>query len=433
MRRPISSVDLDDSLKKLVQKTKDIEKEYQETNQRFWTIMFIDVSTSAQEIRKQQEDAIQDIFARYQQRVRACLEQNKACFIEPGGGPQVVCCFEDPESCLLAAQAVLRVMEEWNSEPPASFPLLPAIGIHQGYINFHDGTIHQSNTNNKTKRIQTEAGPGEVFVSREIQEALEQNPGFSFQHIGSFSLKNIPEPQDIFAVHYRVLADFDAFSVLTPEAQSSTSKNSPSIQETYRWIFVYIDVCESTKKFWNYGDREASRLIKEYQKLCHTTFTQCGCAWVKSCEGDQIIGFFEIEDANSAVVSAIKILKDLFRRNVNVRENKQIRAAIGIHWGEVILEGDDPVTTEDMQRGKSIQSQAHADEILLSNQVTQLLDYQLREYITEYGPHSGESFGEMNGIDNLNWARAQLRPSLLHPARRKSPFHPRSAKNPSRS
>lgn len=425
MRNPINSSDLDKRLKQLVQKKQKIEEEYRETSQRFWTIAFIDVSSSAKGIWDQGEEEANQLFATYQQIVRQALDYEKASFIEQGGGPQIVCAFSDAEGCLLAAQFILCVLADFSKTLSDDSKLIPSIGIHQGYVNFHDGTIHQSNTTNKAKRIQSQASPGQVFVSREIQEELAANPQFAFTLIGSFSLKNIPELQDIFEVSYRVLAEINAFSV--PIAPLPVSGPTPdgSNCESYQWIFIYIDVCESTKKFWKFGDLEASRLIKEYQKLCHTTFQQCGCAYVKSCEGDQIIGAFEPDDVNSAVVAAIKILKDLFRRNVHVRETCQVRAAIGIHCGEVILQDGAPVTTGDMRVGKAIQSQASADEILLSNRVSQTLDSDLRKYLVPLGSSKFSGIPEPYDIDRLNWTRVQLRPSLLHPPHRRKSSLPR--------
>ncbi len=422
MRQPFDSSDLDNRLKELIEQKQKVEEDYKETSQRFWTIMFIDASHSAKSIWERGEDEANAIFDVYQQLVRAALQRNGACFVEPGGGPQVVCCFESPEKALLTARDVIDVMAEWNKQQPSEIHILPAIGAHQGYINFHDGTIHQSNTNNKSKRIQTEAGPGEVFISSEIHKILEKNTYFSFKYIGSFSLKNIPEPQDIYQVVYKTLSDIDGFSVnpINSGGVAKTShKSTASIpKESFQWVFVYIDVCESTKKFWKFGDREASKLIEEYQKLCHTTFKQYACSYVKSCEGDQIIAAFEMEDVNSAIISSIKILKDLFRRNVNVKQNQQVRAAIGIHSGEVILEGDEPVTTGDMRIGKSIQSQATADEILMSDQVVMNLDSQLQGYISSYGACDFADKSEPTEVYSLNWTSAKIRPALLNPPRR---------------
>ncbi|MBN2326847.1 MAG: hypothetical protein JXR73_06810 [Candidatus Omnitrophica bacterium] len=419
MRHIINSSELEKRLKKLVQKQNEIEEKYRVSNQRFWTIMFVDVSSSAKKIWELGKKESDRILTAYQKTIRSVLEKHSACFIEPGGGPQIVCCFEDPEICLLSAQSILHIMKQDDLGLPKGIHLIPAIGIHQGYVNFHDGIIHQSNTNNITKRIQTEAPSGYIFVSREIVESLSDNPQFSFQLVGEFSLKNISELQEIYEVKFRILADMDGFSVQNGALPSSDELIPTGVRESHRWIVLYIDVCESTKKFWEYGDREASRLIAEYQKLCHSTFQKYGCAYVKSCEGDQIIAAFESGDANSAVISAIQIMKDLFRRNINVRESKQIHASIGLHLGEVILDGDSPVVTNDMRVGKAIQEFAESEEILLSKAVSTRLESQILKYIHPLGYVELPYISDLHEIDCLNWVHIQLRQSFLHLSNRR--------------
>lgn len=420
MRQIINSSELEKRLKRLVQKQNEIEEKYRISNQRFWTIMFVDVSLSLRKIWELGKKESDHILTIYQNTIRSILGKNNACFIEPGGGPQIVCCFEDPEICLLSAQSILHVMKHDDLALPKGIRLIPAIGIHQGYVNFYDGAIHQSNTNNITKRIQTEAPSGYIFVSKEIVESLSDNPQFSFHLVGEFSLKNISAPQEIYEVKFRILAEFDGFSAQNEELSLSEEEMPTIVRESHRWIVIYIDVCESTKKFWEYGDREASRLIAEYQKLCHSTFQKYGCAYVKSCEGDQIIAAFELSDANSAVISAIQIMKDLFRRNINVRESKQIHASIGIHLGEIMLDGASPLITNDMRVGKAIQEIAESDEILLSKAVSILLESQIIKFINPLGYVELPDISEHYEIDCLNWVHIQLRPSFIHLSNRRT-------------
>jgi hypothetical protein len=70
-----------------------------------------------------------------------------------------------------------------------------------------------------------------------------------------------------------VLRDIDAFSV--PMSSATKVEETSSSRESFQWIFIYIDVCESTKKFWKFGDREASRLISGIpETIAITTFQQ---------------------------------------------------------------------------------------------------------------------------------------------------------------
>ena len=416
----IHSKNIEDGLKRILYKQQHIEKHYRETNQRFWTIVFIDVSSSAASVWKQGERVSSLVFELYQKQVREVLEANGSCYIEPGGGPQIVCCFEDPASALLATDLAQKAMRRWNESQHEELRILPAIGIHQGYTVYRDGTIHQSNTNNMAKRIQTEAKPGQIFVSSDVQEALENDRRFALKYVKTSRLKNIPEPQDIYEVFInpRAIRNKKRES-LNPAMESDTPisaipNGQPSSQkEKFHWVFVIIDVCGSTKKFWNYGDREASELIRQYQLLCHETLKKNGCEYVASSEGDQIIAGFDPSESDFACVSGIQILQKLFRRNLKVPKNKQVRAAIGIHIGEMILQENDLVQTSDFRIGKAIQSEASDDEILLSNDVYKLLSDAVSNHTQEYGSFQPKGISKQYMIYSLQWYRANLPPALI--------------------
>ncbi len=418
-RGVVTSQELEKRLKLALKKNAENEKKYRETNQRFWTLVFIDVPASARPLWGKKEEDAGRILASYQQLIRTALDEQGASFIEPAGGTLVLATFEEPAPALAAAYEVLQALDEWTAVRPEGVESLPAIGIHQGYVNFYGGTIHQSNTSNIAQRIQSEAKSGQILVSSAIYEELKTDPRFEFGFVGTYTLKNIPEPQDIYQA--------------TPAGEATPSPSPPrEIQSldtvlvtnvdfnTYHWAFVYIDVCESTRKFWKYGDQHASLLIQDYQKLCHETFTACGSCYVKSCEGDQIIAAFEIDDIDSAAVASIKILKDLFRRNVNFPPTKHVRAAIGIHLGEVVIQGESLVQTQDMRVGKAIQSQALADEILLSLEAARLLDPEIVQYTAEYGSCQFPGISESYELRTLKWFHASLRPSLLYPSRKRT-------------
>ena len=409
----INSKSLEERLKQAIQKKNEMEDNYRETNQKYWTILFIDVSATAEKVWDLGEEYANRIFASYQTRVRDILKIYKACFIEPGGGPQVVCCFESPADAIRASYAVLQAVRKWNLEQENNYEITPSIGAHLGYIVYHDGLIHQSNTNNMAKRIQTQALPGQIFTSSTLYESLYTNPLFEFIFVKTTQLKNIPEPQDIYEVKLLSKRENNSKDLLyhKPETADESSSESPS---TFYWIFIYIDVCESTKKFWSFGDREASALIQEYQKVCHDAFKVCGCSFAKSCEGDQIVAAFDPGRADNAIMSAVKILQFLFRRNTRVPMQKQVRAAIGIHFGEFALRGGELIQTRDMRIGKEIQSQASADEILLSKQAVDMLSLDLHSFVDYYGTFEFSGVPGEYDVYNLKWFRVPIKIAPLN-------------------
>ncbi|MDX9754810.1 MAG: adenylate/guanylate cyclase domain-containing protein [bacterium] len=410
-----NSKTLEDQLKQVLQKRNQIEIQYRETQQKFWTILFIDISQSIQDVWTEGEDKAHHILDSYQQTIRSLLVARHVAFLEPGGGTQIVCCFDAPDASLLAAEAVMRMSLKWNMEQARPCHILPAIGINQGYIVYQDGIIHQSNTNNLAKRIQTLASPGQILVSSALYESLASHPDFEFVFFKRAFLKNIPVAQDIYQA--KILADVPLADVIPPprpaikpiSARVEPVALTSAPQNAQALTFIHIDVCESTKKFWSYGDREASALIQEYQTLCHGTFALYGCLISQACEGDQIIAAFEPNKTDHAIMATVKILQCLFRRNTRVPIPKQVRAAIGIHYGEMLVKGNEIVPGKDVRTGKEIQSLAAADEILVSQTVSDLLTLSLKPYLDSYGTYQFFGLADPLAIYTLNWIRVPVR------------------------
>lgn len=415
-RPSIGANDLGSKLEQALKKREQVEKDYRNTNQKFWVIMFIDASSSAKPLWDLGEVVVNSVFGFYQERVRAVLHHKKCVFVEPGGGPQVVCCFETPELAIMGAHAVLKAIQQLNATQDKALHVMPAIGMHQGYVHYFDGTIHQSNTNNMAKRIQTEAKPGQMFVSSDLYEGMKADKRFAFRFDRTANLKNIPEPQDIYEVKV-VVPDESNVNYLTLEAppepepsketqtKSKTEDPAKNADQSHDWVFAYIDVCESTKKFWKFGDRQARELIREYQVLCHETFKKNACDYVESSEGDQIVACFSKDKTENALKASVQILQGLFKRNVNVPNNRQVRAAIGMHAGEVIVHagGNGLTTTKDMRIGKTIQGDAQADDLLISDTVKDLLPPKYHTDLEFYDECQLSGSNETHEMYSLKW------------------------------
>lgn len=411
--RSFNPKDLGSQLELALKKRKQAERDYQSTNQKFWVIMFIDASSSAKPLWDLGEVVVNSVFGFYQERVRAIIHYKKCIFVEPGGGPQIVCCFETPELAIYGATAVIEGIKQFNATQDAALHVMPAIGMHQGYVHYFDGTIHQSNTNNMAKRIQTEAQPGQIFVSSDLYENMKADRRFQFRFDRTANLKNIPEPQDIYEVK---VMRFDETGVnyleleapVQEEPEANEAKKDETLQvkdQSHDWVFAYIDVCESTKKFWKYGDQQARELIREYQVLCHETFKKNGCEYVESSEGDQIVACFTKENVETALKASVLILQGLFKRNVNVPHNRQVRAAIGMHTGEVIVNGtgDGLTTTKDMRIGKTIQGEAQADDLLVSDTIKEMLPPKYQPDFEYYDDCQLSGSNEVHEMFSLRW------------------------------
>ncbi|MBI1388487.1 MAG: hypothetical protein GC154_08565 [bacterium] len=412
------SNDLEDRLRKALETRDRVEQQFRDQNQKLWAIMFIDASPSAQAVWKKDTAEAEALFDEYQHVAREQLMLYGPTFVDPAGGPQIVCCYEEVEQALKAANSLLDAMLEWNASRMGEEPLVPAIGLHKGYVVYRDGVLQQSNSANMAARVKGKAKPGQVLVSSELAKDLAKSQDFKFSKVGTYELKNIPEPQDLYeALPAKLPAPMKkAASKLPAYLAAKVQAGAGAVsgeKRTHNWAMVYIDVCGSTKKFWSYGDREATRLIEEYQKICNKTFTSQGCCFLRNCEGDQIVAGFELDNIDRAAVAAIQILQGLFKRNLTVRDNQKVQAAIGVHVGEMIFQGEEMLQSKDMRIGKMTQSSATAEDILITQQVVDTMHPDLHQFIAPFKTIKFEGLPDPTTLYTLKWFRTQLNTTHL--------------------
>jgi TolB-like protein/Tfp pilus assembly protein PilF len=99
------------------------------------------------------------------------------------------------KSAVEAAGCAAAVQKELQKEPRV--PL--RIGMHIGDIVHDDEGIYGDGVN-IASRIEGLAISGSVLISGKMADDIKNHPNFSFQSMGTFSLKNVKEPVEIYAL-----------------------------------------------------------------------------------------------------------------------------------------------------------------------------------------------------------------------------------------
>src|SRR5688500_18470006 len=94
------------------------------------------------------------------------------------------------------------------------------IGIHMGDLVIKEGNIF-GDVVNIASRIQSIGIPGSVIVSRKIINELGNHPEIRSKPLGHFELKNIKEPQELFAITGSGLSIPDKAPSIIPKKSSS--------------------------------------------------------------------------------------------------------------------------------------------------------------------------------------------------------------------
>lgn len=111
-------------------------------------------------------------------------------------GDNFMAVFPTAEEAVRAAISIASEIESRNESLPSSRWVRFRMGMDQGEATVHDGD-YAGDALNVAARIQAMARPGGLSVSGRVYRALDE-PSLRFRPLGRKSLKNIPEPVEVY-------------------------------------------------------------------------------------------------------------------------------------------------------------------------------------------------------------------------------------------
>src|SRR5258707_9858560 len=109
--------------------------------------------------------------------------------------------FASAVDALAAAIDFQHAMVEANRDQPDDQVILFRVGLHLGDV-IVDGDDIYGDDVNVAARLETEAPPGEIVVSRAVREAVTGRLKATFHALGDLTLKNIERPIRAFRVEW---------------------------------------------------------------------------------------------------------------------------------------------------------------------------------------------------------------------------------------
>lgn len=120
-------------------------------------------------------------------------------------------------SVIEAVLAAKNIQKELSKEP--KIPI--RVGIHLGDIVYEDDAIFGDGVN-IASRIENLALGGSILISEKVYDELQNHPDINCEPLGSFKLKNVKKPVNIFALK-------DDFLVVPSENDLSNKKKSEEV------------------------------------------------------------------------------------------------------------------------------------------------------------------------------------------------------------
>jgi adenylate cyclase len=147
---------------------------------------FVDLTGFTRYTEEEGDEEALDMVERFVETVQATLPVEAT--IVKTIGDEVMIVSPDPATLTEWAVGFLGLFQERPQ---------PRVGLHYGSAVFRDGDYFGGEVN-LAHRVVTRALGGEVMVTRDIVDAMQDSVHLDFQPIGRVSLKGFPEPISLF-------------------------------------------------------------------------------------------------------------------------------------------------------------------------------------------------------------------------------------------
>jgi DNA-binding response OmpR family regulator len=114
-------------------------------------------------------------------------------------GDAFLASFESATNALKCSVDIQQKFREYNNDKTKKERMKVRLGIHIGDVIEHEGKL-KGNALNVAARIQQIAEPGSIYASESFYSAVKGKTDTAFKKLGSYELKNIKEPIEIYEV-----------------------------------------------------------------------------------------------------------------------------------------------------------------------------------------------------------------------------------------
>ena len=157
------------------------------------TFCFVDIAGYTALTDTHGEHAAADLVDEFVAMVRATVESSGR--LQSLTGDCAFLVFPDPLAAKDALSGLYRAIADRRN-----FPVVRA-GLHHGTALLREDR-HFGSTVNLAARVAAQATGGQILCTRQVADALvgARSPDVEIEHQGSFSLKNLPHPVDLYEV-----------------------------------------------------------------------------------------------------------------------------------------------------------------------------------------------------------------------------------------
>jgi serine/threonine protein kinase len=186
----------DDEMEAFLEKRQAVDREFQEKFKKVLTVMFTDLKGSTALAEKEGDLSTRIMLMEHTKIVSGNIKANNGTLVKTMGDG-TMSHFSSAQDALRAAAAIQQGMEQFNSERESTVPILIRIGLHTGEVILEKNDIF-GDVVNTASRFESSANPGEIYLSEETFNALEDKAEIFCRYVKSQMLKGKSEPFNIY-------------------------------------------------------------------------------------------------------------------------------------------------------------------------------------------------------------------------------------------
>jgi adenylate cyclase len=177
-------------------------------------IMFADIVGFTALMAENESNALQ-LLKKFRKTLRRAIHRSNGEWLETAGD-DVLARFGsavDAVNCALLVQRQLAGEDRLSAH----------IGIHVGDVIYSKGHVFGDGVN-IASRIKDLAGPGEISVSEQVQDAIRNKPGISNVFLGRKELKNVDHPVDVYLLSGEAIDTPDLSELDDPDPRHASRR-----------------------------------------------------------------------------------------------------------------------------------------------------------------------------------------------------------------
>ncbi len=208
--------DQDQNIEEFLEQRKKLDAQFEEKFTKVLTVMFTDLKGSTSMAETAGDLATRMILKAHNEIVFAAIKANNGTLVKTIGDG-TLSHFPTAQDGVRGAAAIQKGIDTYNATSNSKVPIIVRIGLHTGKVIFEKNDIF-GDVVNTASRFESSANGGEIYISEETHNALDDKNEIYNRYIKMATLKGKKEPVKIFKVFWNP-QEADADKTAGPEVE----------------------------------------------------------------------------------------------------------------------------------------------------------------------------------------------------------------------